>query len=266
MFDLRYWFAYVVAIVVLEAWLIGRWMKLSWPKSLGVSTLANLVTGGLCSLGCIAPLLHQSFVGTRENPNPFLNAIILLTVFALPSAWVESIAWRLASKEKSELKHVGRVVFVHLITIPVGLAILLIPDRPYQGLRWARSLHVAIRAAERYVGEHEALPTATEPRSLANQLKPYTSKKDQDNLVLSLYRPDYSRFSSGESWKHPYEFNPAVLGKKIPAQNEQSEEKWVWWIRSPKDSTRWGRGIMVDLHSGSIRHSRDVSELEYKPY
>lgn len=124
------WAAYCVSMILLEAWLIGRRAKIAFPKSLLISLCANFVTGMACGpLGCCAVFLHPG----STNPNPLLNSIIVLIAFAIPSGLVESILWTrfLVSEDRWIL--VGWSVAVHLMTIPVGWAILMIPEHPYRG-------------------------------------------------------------------------------------------------------------------------------------
>lgn len=88
--SLESWAAYCVAMILLEAWLIGSRAKIAFPKSLLISLCANFVTGMVCGpLGCCAVFLHPG----STNPNPLLNSIIVLIVFAIPSGLVESFLW-----------------------------------------------------------------------------------------------------------------------------------------------------------------------------
>jgi hypothetical protein len=274
MFDLRNWFAYVVAMVALEAWLIGRWAKVPWKASLGISILANLITGVMCGgLSCLAPILHGVFVGSRTDPNPFLNAIVLLAAFGVPSGWIESLVWRTCLRKSSETKFVARSILIHLVTIPVGLSILLVPDRPYLGLEvtteWRRRMVFtgAVRkAGEAYIGGKQQIPSETNPRDLGRLLDAYRDPEEGvDSLSYALHLPGFSRFSFGENWTRPFEINKAIAGRKIIEPKDQVEEHWVWWIRPPygsKGHQSWG--LMVDLNWGQVKTTRDTTELGYE--
>ncbi|MCH7904617.1 MAG: hypothetical protein IH944_08645 [Armatimonadetes bacterium] len=266
MWDLRYWFAYVVVMVGLEAWLIGRWIELSWTKSVLLSIGANAITGVACGAGGLfAPFLHMSFVGSRMDPNPFVNAVVLLTVFALPSAWLESVVWRWAKKPEDVWRFVKRVLVVHLATVPVGLAILLIPEHPYQGMEamtdYNRRTKVRRieRALQQYVMVNEALPESKDVRGLARELEEHSMNYDENEIVLVLHRPELTRFSTGERWNHPFEINPELVGKRFDGGPEDmiEEEKWVWYVRRPDVGTGYGWGLSVELNSWTVKAEFD---------
>ncbi len=90
MFDYAYWWPYVIATVILEAWMIGRGLGDRWPKALGISLVANLITAMCCPQLCVVGM-HQAFVGSPSNPDPFLNALFLFAWFGVVSALVESV-------------------------------------------------------------------------------------------------------------------------------------------------------------------------------
>jgi len=272
MFDLRYWFAYVVAMVVLEAWLIGRWAKVSWPASLGISILANLITGVMCGgIGCFAPFLHGAFVGSAIDPVPFLNAIVLLAAFAVPSGWVESLVWRACLRKSTETKFVARSLIVHLATVPVGLSILLIPDRPYLGLESTTAWHRRLvlvgevrKAAEWYIGEKAQIPPETDARALGQTLEAYRDPDEgKSSLVSALFQPGFSRFSFGEDWTRPFEINKTIVGRKFIDAEGEVDEKWAWWVRPPYDGSGYQWGLIVELNYGQVKMSHDAKELGY---
>lgn len=257
MFELSYWFAYVGVTVVLEAWLIGRWIGQSWPVSLGLSILANLFTGVMCGgWGFCAPFLHTIFVGDSMNPNLFLNAVALLLVFAVPSAIFESLIWNRARKEAHEGKVMLRSIGVHLATVPVGLTILLIPAEPYRGLVGDRYQlrHDIKRAVQDYVYDKEHAPTQSDPKKLIEELQPYMRWGSTDKAIYGLYRQDRGRFSTGENWKYPVEVNKAVLGKKVKLEGEENAPEQVeWFLRLPAVDDRereWT--VSIDFQWGSV--------------
>ncbi len=252
MFDLRYWFAYVGAMVIFEAWLIGRWFKVSWGVSILVSVIANTFTGVLCGgLGCCAPILHQSFVGSKLDPNPFWNAVALLAGLAIPSAWLESIVWRRAVKGHSDWEVIKRSSFVHLLTVPLGLAILLIPAEPYRGLSSGRSLTFVTRALRDYVRDKEHLPTSSDPRRLVEELAPYLGEHRKE-AIYTLFEVDRSRFATGERWRYPKEINRAVLGKRVPDE-PTGDPRWVWFIRDRREFEGRRGGVAIDLNSWDVQ-------------
>lgn len=276
MWDLRVWFAYVLAMILLEAWLIGRWLEMAWPESLARSLVANAFTGFMCGgAGLVAPFLHMSFVGSKLDPNPLLNSVALLLIFAVPSGIFEAIVWGLRTDSKKA--YFGRCLLVHVLTVPVGLAILLIPPKPYLGLEaiteGARRIqcHDLIGVVGSYVADKGHLPNSMTPTAFIAELKPYIAKAKADmaktapyvgdleqDLELTLYEPRFDRFATGEDHEHPWEFNPAVAGKKI---DESQPSKSVWLTRSPNGKF----GIVVDLSTGAVTYSHDSKELAAVP-
>ncbi len=128
------WAAYCVAMVLAEAFFIGLKIGFSGWESLGISLGANFATAWICATGgCFAPFLHSTFIGSRANPNPFLNAATLLLILAFPSALIEGAVWSSFLRRKGSIREwsvVGRSLGVHLVCVPLGMAILLIPERP----------------------------------------------------------------------------------------------------------------------------------------
>jgi hypothetical protein len=268
MWDLSSWFAYVIAMILVEAWLIGRWLGEGWPKSLLISLGANFVTGVLCAGGgCLAPFLHTSFVGPANNPNPFLNSIVLLLIYAIPSALLEALFWvAIARPNRESAAVVGRSAFAHLVTVPVALVILLIPSRPYRGLEamtaYQRriSLFDVHRALETFIQINGRLPSGRTPHEIAEQIS--NGGNDVERYEIALYRPEYGRFSMGDDWSHPLETNSALRGFKFP--DKEGEEKWVWYVRDPDQISPASYGLAVDLGSGRTQLTRDPAKLGRK--
>lgn len=266
MWDLRYWYAYVVVIIALEAWLIGRWLKVSWIKCILISVLANAITGWLgAASGFFAVFLHISIIGSATNPSPFPNAIALLTLFAIPSAWVESVVWRWAEKTEDIWPFVKHVLIIHLITVPVGLAILLIPDRPYPGLEatttFGRRLTLmsVTRALQQYVSVYEVLPPSDTIDSLAEELQPFTIYKERE-VTAALHYTVFNRFSIRDSFDYPFEINADLVGTPVP-MNWDVDEEWIWYLRTPEEDSGFGWGLVVELNSGQVKFERDATIL-----
>ncbi len=263
MFDLRYWCAYVLATVIVEAWLIGRYLKLKPGVSMLCSVLANAVTGAMCSVGCLAPFLHMTLVGSYTDPKPFANAVALLFAFAIPSALVEAIVWERATREKGNRKHVRWIVFVHVITVPLGLAILLIPSHPYRGqeiqARYFRpNARRTVEPLQNYITEHQQLPAGTSPRDVLRTLKAL----DPEVSEIAWFAPSFGRFSMGDLFDRPYELNRTLASLKVDFEKPYDESKWVWYVRY-----RWpdghAEGLIVEAHSGDVKFSWDTKELGY---
>lgn len=261
MWDLRYWFAYVLVMIVAEAWLIGRPLGFSLPKSLLVSLAANFLTGVMCGgMGLLAVLLHGVFVGTRTNPNPLLNSVALLLIFAIPSALFENVVWGFAqrgTKGEIGLPALWRSIWVHLLLVPIGLGILLIPDRPYRGLEGTTSMNLrfafrkARTAIEGFISEKGRVPSASTIHGLREELAKSGHLPDGVDFVAALTTPNFSRFSTGGDSGVPFEINLSIRGKKV---GRDQPEKWTWYLR-PREESRFERQIEIDLGSGQTASS-----------
>lgn len=312
MFSMETWAIYVIVTLVFEAWFIGRFFKRSWPASLGISIFANFVTGfgciSLCAVG-----LHQTFVGSRLNPNPFLNAVVLFTVFGFGSALIESIVWAMFRVDLgtpgprtqlgvgSEVERTGeasatanpyaaaglgrsgdsvldrpkihnsllwRSVLAHLIGVPLGLSILLIPSHPYlgtiratNGFRWHYVEQRLSRDLNQILAAGDPLPCAKSIPDLLAQV-PATGWTEPDAWAAG-YEADLGRFSMGENRSKPIgELNPAVCGWKAPREGEQALPGKTWVIR--RRDVDWASGLVLDRETGQVARSLDPGELGYR--
>ncbi len=245
MFHFGYWLVYVVAMIVFEAWWIGRKSGVSWGASLGISFLGNLITAMLCSQ-MAAPALHQPVWGSKLNPNPFLNAIALFLIYGLISAVIEAGLWQMMTKKERIL---GRSLTAHILSIPIALAILLISEHPYAGLdafthhprRWILE-NWAKRQLQDQIMEQEKVPAFSTVEEAIRALPP-----EDTEAWTAAYYPNFGRFAFGETRSVPYLWNTALNGKEIGGE----EENWVWLIRPPKGE--YQRVIEVDLSTGQVR-------------
>lgn len=261
MWDLRYWFAYVLIMIVGEALLIGRPLGFSFAKCLFISSTANFVTGFLCGgLGLLAPLLHGAFVGTRANPNPLLNSVALLLIFAIPSALFENGVWGYflcRAELAADRRTLWRSVWVHLVLVPVGLAILLIPDRPYRGLEGTTSMNLrhtfrkARAAVQSFIDEKGRIPSASTIPELRDELAKSGQLPGDVDFVAALTSPHFARFSTGGDRGVPFEVNLSIRGKKV---GQAPRESWTWYLR-PREESPFERQIEVDLGSGRTASS-----------
>ena len=263
---LAYWFAYVGVTVLFEAWMIGGWLKLSWSRSLWLSSLANAFTGALCGGGGLCAVgLHGQFVGSPLNPNPFFNAVALLTIFAVPSALFESLIWRPSAIKRSpkvisEWRLLGRVVVTHLFGIPLALVILLIPERPYLGLEGitAYKRSFALRRLARHIEERiieEHLPAFGTPGEQAALL---ADVPDQTDMWAAPYTPEFHRFDTGEAKRRPWVWNTALSGMKLI--DDGGPDDWRILLRAPSTDNRW-RGIEVNMAGGDTKLVRADEQL-----
>jgi hypothetical protein len=256
-FDLAYWYLYVAVTTVLEAWLIGRYFELSWLKSLLASAIANAVTGFCCAgSGALAPFLHENFVGTETDPQPFLNALALLTVFALPSALLESIAWHFWIKGK-EKSLVGGTIVAHLIGIPVALTILLVPNEPYKHV-WTESPNAArlslLGAVEDFLAEHKRIPAAKSIPELVDEVMPPGPKRERTLAGLIIYR--HTRFKS-ERVGFIYSVEPSLPGKKFKATGRNEWRKYLL----PDARRQFLSSMWINLSTGEATLSKEEPKV-----
>lgn len=245
MFEYRTWIVYVLVMLALEAWLIGRPLGLSWAKSAGIAVLANAVTAFACPC-CLTPALHGALVGSSLLPNPFWNAVSLLFWFALISALLESAFWITAGKQAGWMRALGLTFWAHLLAVPVALAILLIPSRPYKGLESiarARRRRVRIEVAKRIgqdLSEGRSIPKAKSAEDLFQHYADVTAWGATPETIWSAaYAPRFGRFATGEDRSEPIEVNPEVIGKS--AKELPSET----WLMRWKYLDGWVEGIVV---------------------
>lgn len=264
--DTFYWAIYVIAMVGLEALLIGCKLGFSWPQSILRSLLANAFTGSVCGLGFCSPVLHMPFAGN----SPFLDAIVVLHVFALPTALVETFFWKVGDQDRVQWQGFWRVILVHFALVPVALCILLIPDKPYRGTQdfiiyrqhvqrkmFAKNLHEYVRA------KHQ-LPATADIRELIRIVNEFTittmRKPDQavESTCFDLF--EFNRFSFNRNNALGYEMNPKFVGKRFRTDGGSPEVfKWEWYLRSTTERRRdWS--IYVELSTGYVRESHSIPD------
>lgn len=246
MFEFRTWIVYACVMVLLEAWLIGTKLGFAWLNSILLSLLFNLITAFTCVIGCFAPFLHGTFIGSQLNPNPFFDAVFLLALFGVISGGVEGFFWGTALRLRREAKPVLlRSIGAHLIGVPVALVILLIPARPYRGLEastgFQRSFFVrlAVRGAYR---ERSSKPGPFRQFGTFDELMAAVppDRAHTDDWA-ARYEPDYHRFDTGEMKRRRIraELNPGFpkAGNwAIKIWFKQDEPPWVYPYASEEAS------------------------------
>ncbi|HTE19168.1 MAG TPA: hypothetical protein VK689_12400, partial [Armatimonadota bacterium] len=177
------WGSYVLAIVLFEALFLGRCLRVPLGKALIYSLGANLLTAVVG--GSVSGIFSYGFLGvfaTRLNPNPFGQTLLLFTLFASLSApveaWVSSGAPSTLGGTSRRGRTLALALAVHLLAVPLGLAILLLPVRPYGGLesqvageRQSIQREV-VRALNQYVADHESLPPDRTYGEVLERLRP----------------------------------------------------------------------------------------------
>lgn len=271
------WLVYVIVTILLEAIALGKWLRVPAAQAIKNSLKANLFTavlGGFFS-GILCALF--GFYGGRLNPNPFGQTLFLFTVFGSLSALIEAYAWMRATESQSESNTlppgsaslrrsdvIMRCLIVHLIGVPVGLAVLLVPSHPYPGLQGqvyaARVIyleqHELKKALTEYISEHQSIPPVGSYAELLQLLRPQLGRFANDpDLWAAAYLPDYSRFDTTDKQQQPIEWNKEVAAAKINYDTESA----IWLIRSRYDG--FAEGLV--LTNVIIRRTTSLEELGY---
>lgn len=209
-FEWRTWLVYVGATVLFEAWLFGKLFRVPWPKAFARSVGANLLTG-LLGASCLGIFTYGS-PWNRLNPNPFVQTVALFVGYGLLSALVEAAIWRGATKLPLTNRQITlRSLTVHLLGVPLGLSILLLPARPYRGLemqvaanREAYLRPLILRALNQRIAEHGRLPAVKSYEEALEVLRPELGWAAREpDLWAAAYLPRYQRFDTGEAKRGP---------------------------------------------------------------
>lgn len=262
---------YILAILVSEAWIIGRKLDQPWSRIIITCVAANLVTAlfgfvlGLPTIGFVA-------VGGLANPNPLLTAILLLSIFGLLSGAFESLFWLTIRKETPKSKVFWNTMLAHAVGIPLGLFILLLPPRPYVGLEDVvfRIRRIRMNRAFQELNDDlragEPFPNVSSAPELMKYLAMHSRRYPKENvdLLATAYAPTFSRFSTGPENGKPLEFNKAVAGKKLSSSLKDP----IWIVRSAAPY-RWGfiyepdrAGIIWTSGSRELNIPPDSKEVE----
>jgi hypothetical protein len=253
------WLVFVVATVLFEAWAFGRVLRVPFSKALAVSCAANFLTAvfGLY----LAEVFFHGFViiGTRLNPNPFGQTVVLFLGFAIVSAAIEFPFW------DTVVKGVNRSVLwpsiaIHLLTVPLGLIILLIPPRPYTGLemqvrgtRRSTQQDIANQLND-YVKKNKKLPPVHNYPELLQFLSPKLRRFGGPDLWAAELPVAYSRFSTGDQPRRSrMEWNASA--KLDPEADDR-----VWLARMRSDGSAEG----IYLQGGYAWYTTHAELLGYR--
>ncbi len=222
-FEFRVWAVYVAATVLLEAWIVGRFLGHSWLKSILLSLGINAMTAFCCAGGSFAAFLHSMTV----DGNPLWWTTELLVVFGLVSACAESIPWRLSNKSSPKWQTFRRTLLAHLAGVPLALVILLIPARPYPSLEagantWRR---IHLRWDLRHVYDDRFDDGKGEFKQFQN-VKELEHRLDElGGYGVCLYASVYRRFD----WRDP-RIDPLPVELN---QHVSDKEGWLLRIHEP---------------------------------
>ena len=235
------WLVYVLVTVLYEAAVLTRFSRAGWWRSLSVSVGANFATGifgTAFSSGIFGYVIYSVGAKNRCEPNPLVHAVVSLTVGGVLSALIEAPLWKsLANRPAWKAS-----LLTHLVGVPVALAILLFPDRPYEGLESQAHFRRQYARKDAVRGLNEALGQAEErgkpflaPRDWIALLA--VAKLDGADLRAAGFQPHFGRFDTGEAGREPAEWNPALVGKDL-----LKLERPVWLVRW--GASRYPEGIV----------------------
>lgn len=261
-YDRQAWVVYVIGTIVFEAWAVGRWAGSDWPAAVGISVLANLVTAGCCANLCGVGL-HNTFVGSPLNPNPLMNMLLMFTVFALISGFIEGGVWTLFYRGKDR-RVAGRSIVAHLVWVPIGMIIMLVPSRPYpfiesNAMMYRRWFLQDVRPLlDREISEKNRIPDHTDTVRLFRETVPPSGIAQQDAWAAA-YRPTFGRFSTGTSKDELlFEWNPAATGLKVDSDKMPDP---IWLLRTKRKGDQPIFGL---IWSGSTTFTNDPTALGYR--
>lgn len=188
-----------------------------------------------------------------------------MVFFAIPSAVIEAFVWAPRLEKSRHNSVVLTSLWVHLALVPVGLAILLIPEQPYRSLEaWSgssrrESLKEIEQAIQVFISEKERFPLARTTDDLLKEVSPYLSKPEA--AARAFTQIDYSRFSTGRVLQVEWQINQDLVGRKVPFEGSSD---LVWYLRPKEDDRRpWTSGLVVDPADGAVTTVRDSTKLGY---
>ncbi len=223
-------FTYLVAIVIVEAWIIGHRLNITWARSFITSIAANFVTALVAIIFGI-PTVGMVLFGGLANPNPFLSTVLLLIVFGLASGVFESLFWNTVRGETPKRTIFNRTMLAHIVGIPLGLLIFLIPPRPYPGLedmtRVARKLTLgrALQGFSRQLAVGQPVPNVHSAAELLSYVASHsTHDMYENNWAAATFAPKYGRFDVGNKHGWQMEFNAAIVGRSL---DKAAQPTWI---------------------------------------
>jgi len=258
--------AYVLGVIISESLIMARVIDHSWGRIIVMCLIANFITA---VFGCFfgLPSMRYAIIGGLVNPNPLLSAICLLLVFGLISGVIESFVWMSVRKETPRLKVFTTTVVAHLVGVPIGLAIFLIPSRPYLGLE-QMVFHSRRAMADKALAEiaddmraSKPFPTVHSAPELmayaAAQTRRYPDQRRQ--IEESAFVPNFGRFDTGESRREPLEFNPLMAGRAF--SNADAKKQPTWVMRAKVEDGPYG--FVYEPMNGVITYRSSMPALGY---
>lgn len=123
------------------------------------------------------------------------------------------------------------------MTIPVGWAILMIPEHPYRGSEmnaaaWRSwGLYDCSRQINAFIAERGQIPSALDAKALLQETNPYAASYATRPIgPETFYYPSYTRFSTGEGFRIPLVFNRRIAGKTPEQIGKLSKREAIPYI------------------------------------
>lgn len=265
-FDYRLWAVYVVATVVLEAWIIGVRAELTWSKAILGSLIANGISAALCQT-LLGPVHSMNM-----DPNPLQWTMQVLAYSGIASTLLEALVWSFYAFRVPGKWSLPRIVLrslvAHGIGIPTALLIFLIPPHPYPGLdataNGARERCIAASLRRQFLDEAEQLGKLPKIQSIAELEVRFPCSSTwgaQEERWTAAYWAQYGRFDTHERGQSPsrLEWNAAASGTALSESSSTSSSK-LWLVRRRSDEGL-AFGYVFDLAQHKVVFSNDPHEL-----
>jgi hypothetical protein len=233
-FDPRLSWAVACLNVLLQGIVMRGPLGLSWVRSLIYSVLINGAAAFIALLSC--PVAPRS---VWRGGNPFLYAISDLAVLAVTVLIVTMGAWWRVPKEPRPFARVAAFVALsQIVWLPLALALLMIPDRPFPGLERAESRRRAFLLSGRLMDEPLVIPTFASPEEFVTKL----------GLPAEVaHEPRYPRFASHDVGPARLQVNTALSDFR-PGKGTGTQ----WLVKMDYAPYSSLRTFYLDLETGEV--------------
>lgn len=253
-FSFGTWIVYVLATIVMEAWVIGPAIGKDSAQSFMYSLFFNFLTASCCASGFFAPGLHPE----EKDMNPLLWTVVLLSIFGLISAFFESIMWRSICPEELRSLALKRTFLAHLYGVPLALGILLIPSRPYVG--WESGSNFG-RGMEFYTAIDGVYLDRVDKDGNVRQFKDERELEQalvkQGKDPICLYPAVYHRFDTHDHLEKPW---PIEFNREL-----NSETTWLIRIRRTRRNVVFSPEWTIGTTDGAVGYVHWKFEDLMKP-
>ncbi len=266
------WSVYLVLCIILETWLLRRWLACSFRVSMWTGVCSNIVTG--LAVPTVVGYVggeRWAMVGSRLNPNPVASAALLLLAYVAGSSAVKAVAWSLVRARQACSAPQGartpRGAAGLMLLGAAPLLVVLLPDRPYPGIEATARverfelLNPSVGLyLQREARDYDRLPSAATYVEMLDTLHSgwWQARRNEPDHWCRGYLPLYRRFDTSESRRQPVEWNV-----RLPrAGFRQLRASTVWLVRM-RDETYGATGLVMDVPDCTVRYGRNDTELGY---